>query len=338
MPKKPRLGKTLDEILADLEVFLAVRDVFAKGVMMDSLIDILFLRHLEGYLEKVKLSVDGYMELVPKKAYGKGSCFLKPAGKKIVVNITDLIYQQPITHIVEGKPEYFYISLCHGTMRGIVGGYVRKGDVYNQRRNAGFCYSGHGVAFLPDFLDSIVNSHPGISPDEIVRAFDALGRFPLIPDAAVILKQLDNASFTGDVGSVWIEAKALELVSVILDWHRRLAAAAAPPLREQDRLGIDCAIRYVEEHFSGPLTLEALAKQAAMSISKFTAAFKTHTGLSAASYIRRIRMDQAMYLLKNSTASLSDIAGMVGYKHYSRFFTLFCEQFGVRPGEFRKRE
>ena len=73
-----------------------------------------------------------------------------------------------------------------------------------------------------------------------------------------------------------------------------------------------------------------------MSVSKFTAAFKTHTGLSAASYIRRFRMDKAMYLLKNTQASLGDIAEMVGYKHQSRFFTLFREQFGVTPRELRK--
>jgi two-component system response regulator YesN len=75
-----------------------------------------------------------------------------------------------------------------------------------------------------------------------------------------------------------------------------------------------------------------------MSISKFTAAFKIHTGISAASYIRRIRMDKAMYLLKNTSAPLGDISGMVGYKHHSRFSTLFREQFGIAPGMFRKKD
>jgi AraC-like DNA-binding protein len=103
-------------------------------------------------------------------------------------------------------------------------------------------------------------------------------------------------------------------------------------------LGIAEAVCYAEKHFSGPLTLEVLAKQAAMSISKFTAAFKTHTGLSAAAYVRRLRMDQAMFLLKKTAAPLSDIAGMVGYKHQSQFSTLFRKQFGVMPSEFRKRE
>jgi two-component system response regulator YesN len=97
-------------------------------------------------------------------------------------------------------------------------------------------------------------------------------------------------------------------------------------------------MRYAGEHLSVPLTLEALSRQAAMSMSKFTAAFRTHTGLSAAAYIRRIRMDKAMELLKNTSAPLSDIAGMVGYKHQSRFSTLFREQFGLMPSEFRKRE
>jgi transcriptional regulator GlxA family with amidase domain len=111
---------------------------------------------------------------------------------------------------------------------------------------------------------------------------------------------------------------------------------AGPPLKEHDRLGIAEAIRYAGKRLAEPLALESLARQAAMSVRKFTAAFKTHTGLSAASYIRRIRMDQAMHLLKNTAAPLSDIAGMVGYKHQSRFSTLFKEQFGVMPSEFRK--
>ena len=74
-----------------------------------------------------------------------------------------------------------------------------------------------------------------------------------------------------------------------------------------------------------------------MSIRKFTAVFKAHTGFSAAVYIRRLRMEKAMSLLKNTSASLGDIAGMVGYKHQSRFSTLFREQFGVAPGEVRTR-
>jgi AraC-like DNA-binding protein len=308
--------------------------------MMHSLIETLFLHRLSkaGLLEKTKITGGGHIELILNRSYVEGTQLLKPAGKSLVVSAPNFSYRRPVKYTIGVQLEYFRIGLCRG-VRGIMGGHIEKDKTYHIHDSAGPSHCETGVLFLPEFFDAFLNSRHGISPDEIVQAFNALDKLmPLIPEAAMILKQIGGASFTGDVGNIWIEAKALELVSVVLDWHRRLEAAAVPPLKEHDRLGITEAIRYAEEHFSGPLTLNALARQAAMSIRKFTAIFKTHTGLSAASYVRRLRMDQAMYLLKNTTAPLSDIAGMVGYKHQSRFSTLFREQFGVMPSEFRKKE
>jgi AraC-like DNA-binding protein len=307
--------------------------------MMDSLIEMLFLHRLakEKFLEKTKIAGDGRIELIPRRFCAEGNYLLRPAGKSLVVSAANLSFRQPYEYSLHDEPEYFCIGLSPG-FTGIGGLHIDKDTIYRRHLPTGFLHSGVGVYFLPEFIDSILNSHYGIAPDEIVQAIDALGKFPLIPDAAVILKQIEAASFTGDVRNILIEAKALELISVILDWHRRFTATAAPPLKEQDRLGIAEAMRYAEGHFSGPLSLRVLARQAAMSIRKFTASFKTHTGLSAASYIRRLRMDQAMYLLKNTAVPLGDIAGMVGYKHQSRFSTLFRKQFGVMPSEFRKRE
>jgi AraC-like DNA-binding protein len=337
MPKNAGTDKVFGEIMAVLENFLAVCDMYKEGTV-NSLIEMLFLHRIskENLLERTKIT-GGYIELIPRQSCAGGTYLLKPAGKSLVVSAANLSFRQPFEYNVKDQPDYFCIGMSPG-FTGIGGTCVDKDKIYRQHLPAGFLHSGVGISFLPEFLDMFLNSRYGISPDEVVRAIDALGKFPLIPDAAVILKQIGSASFTGDVRHIWIEAKTLELISVILDWHRRLETAAGPPLREQDRLGIAEAIRYTEEHFSGPLTLEALAKQAAMSVSKFTAVFRTHTGLSAASYIRRLRMDRAMYLLKNTAAPLSDIAGMVGYRHQSRFSTLFREQFGVMPSEFRKRE
>jgi AraC-like DNA-binding protein len=303
---------------------------------MDSSIGELFLHCIRSgeynRLVKINLNRDGRIELIPRRFYGEGTGFLKPAGKSLLVSTTNLNYRRQIEYSPIYLPEYFQIVLCQGTMRGIGGAHVS--NVYNRHTPAGFSHRSVGVLFLPEFFETFFGSRYGVSQGELLQALDALGRFPLIPDAAIILKQIGDASFTGAVGNVWLEAKTVELISIVLDWQRRLAAG--PPLKEADRLGILEAIRYVEEHSSGTLTLDVLARQAAMSISKFTAAFRTHTGFSPAAYIRRVRMHKAMDLLKNTSAPLGDIAGMVGYKHQSRFSTLFREQFGVMPSEFRK--
>jgi AraC-like DNA-binding protein len=300
----------------------------------------LFLRHffIHDFLKDTKISGAGHIELAPRRSYGEGTCLLKPVGKTVAVSATNLTYRQPIENIAREQPEFFYISLCQGTVRGIVGAHIVETETYRQHFQAGYCHSGVGVSFLPEFFDSLLNSRYGISQDELIRAFNALRNFPSIPDAAILLKQIGEASFTGDIGRLWIEGKILELVALVLDWYRRRETSTRPRLNENDQAGIVCAMRYADEHCSGPLTLDVLAKQAAMSISKFTAIFKTHTGISVASYIRRIRMEKAMDMLKNTSESLGDIAGMVGYKYQRRFSTLFREQFGVMPSEFRKKE
>jgi AraC-like DNA-binding protein len=306
--------------------------------MMDSLMEMLLAHRIakEAIVERTKIAGDGHIELIPRRSYAEGNYLLKPAGKSLVVSAANFSFRQPYEYLIKDQPEYFCIGLSPACA-GIGGMCIDQDTMYHRSLPRGFLHSGLEVSFLPEFVDTFLNSRHGISPEELTRAIDALGKFPLIPDAGRILKQIGNASFTGDVGNVWIEAKTLELVSVILDWHRRLESAAAIPLKEQDLQGIAEALRYAGEHLSEPLTLRALARQAAMSRSKFAALFKTHTGLPAASYIRRIRMDQAMDLLKNTSAPLRDIAGMVGYKHQSRFSTLFREQFGVMPSEFRKQ-
>jgi AraC-like DNA-binding protein len=344
MPEKTVMGKGFGKNMADFANFLAIRDSCRniqvrsiRETSMNALFEMISSQGLsrEGLLERTKITGDGHIELIPRKSCAGGMYLLKPAGKSLVVSVANITFRQPVTYTARDELDYFCVSLCRGSMRGITGVHMEKDKVYRQHIPAGFSNCGVGVSFLPEFFDLFLNSRHGVSPDEIAQAVKALGKAPLIPDAAVILTHIGEASVTGDAGNIWLEAKALELISVVLDWRRRLGAASGPPLREHDRLGIAEALRYAEEHISGPLSLGALARQAAMSISKFTAAFKKHTGLSAAAYVRRFRMDKAMYLIKNTTAPLRDIAGMTGYKHYARFSSLFREQFGLTPREVR---
>jgi AraC-like DNA-binding protein len=307
---------------------------------MDSLIEMFFSSRMStdgGIVDTAKITGDGRLKLLPRRAYAEGTYLAKQAGKSLLICAANLNILRPVKHTVKDTFDYFSIGLCRGSLRGIGGACIEKGRTYSRNLPAGFSHCAVEISFLPEFFDALLNSRHGVSPDELTRAINALGKLPLIPAAAVILKQIGEASFAGDAGNIWIEAKALELVSVILDWHRRLETAG-DALNERDRAGIAAAMRYAGEYFSGRLTLTALAGQAAMSMSKFTAAFKAHTGISAAGYIHRLRMDKALDLVKNTSCPLAEAADAAGYKHYTSFATAFREQFGVTPSEFRKRE
>jgi AraC-like DNA-binding protein len=339
--KKARKLKAFFAILADSKIYLAKGKINAGRSVMDySIVEMLFLHNLSqcGLLERTKITKDGYMEIVSRHSYVEGTELLKPVGKDIVVNVANIKFRQAVDYITKDHPEYFFIGSCNGSMRGIGGGYIKKDEIYRRHCSTGFIQCGIGITFLPEFFDTFLNSRHGVSQNDLLQALNALGKLPLIPDAAVILKQIGEASFTGSIGNIWIEAKALELVSIVLDWHRRFSARELFQLTEHDRVGIYEALHYIEEHLAESVSLGTIAKQAAMSISKFTVTFRKHTGFSAGAYINRLRMEKAMDLLKNTQASIAEITDMVGYKFPANFCTAFLEKFGVTPSEFRKQD
>jgi transcriptional regulator GlxA family with amidase domain len=195
------------------------------------------------------------------------------------------------------------------------------------------------VSFLSEFVEAFITSRHGITVPELEETVAGLGVLPFIPDAAIILDQINRAAFSEGVENMRvenmrIEAKSLELFWVVLDWHRGHKIPAA--FNKQDRFGIAQALRYAEEHLSEPLALHSLAKQASMSRSKFTAVFKNHTGLSPAEYVRHLRMEKALDLVNNTSVPLGEIAALVGYRKHSNFSQVFKERYGVTPGTFRK--
>jgi AraC-like DNA-binding protein len=309
----------------------------AKEQGMDSIVDMLFFPQLFkcGFAEKANYSKDDPMDFLLKQSYGEGRCLLKPAGKGIVVCVTDYSYRRS-TEIVWKQPEYFHLSLWHGSINGILEHIGKKDVVFHQHFPAGFHHRAMGLSFLPDFFEAFIGLRHGVSRDELERAIGALSRFPPPPEAAVVLKQMGDAACYGGAGNAWFEAKTMELISLLLDWHIHLELKSPLRLTEYDRAGIAEALAFVEEHFTEAISLNTLAKEAAMSISKFTAAFKRHTGLSAAAYISRFRMEKAADMLKNTSVPIGEVAVMVGYKHHASFSAAFQEQFGIVPGVFRK--
>ncbi|MDR0583298.1 MAG: AraC family transcriptional regulator [Treponema sp.] len=289
-----------------------------------------------GFPLESKIAGNGSMELTAEKNFTEDACRVRPAGKSLVVRSINLTYLRPFERSIKEEPSY--AGLFRRNNKKNTGGYIiGKTEIFKRHSKAGYCCSGVEVSFLPEFIETFITSRHGISPLEVEETVAGLYDLPFIPDAVVILDRIGKAAFSEDMENLWIETKSLELFSVILAWYRGRKALALPPVNDQDRLGIAQALRYAEEHLSEPLVLRALAKQASMSRSKFTAVFKNHTGLSAAEYVRHLRMEKALNFVKNTNVSLGEIAALVGYRKHSNFSQVFKCRYGVTPGTFRKK-
>jgi AraC family transcriptional regulator len=95
-------------------------------------------------------------------------------------------------------------------------------------------------------------------------------------------------------------------------------------------------MRYIREHMHEPLDRETLAAVAGFSIPHFHRVFTKHVGESAASYIRRLRMERAGRKLRMGAVDITEVALAAGYDSHAAFGKAFKQQFGVSPSEFRQ--
>ncbi len=95
-------------------------------------------------------------------------------------------------------------------------------------------------------------------------------------------------------------------------------------------------LEYINNNFSGPLTLEAIAQKAGISKYHFLREFKQYTGYTVVTYINTLRCEYAKRLLLNTFFSVSDVAVRCGYENFSYFSKTFKKYTGILPSHFRK--
>lgn len=95
------------------------------------------------------------------------------------------------------------------------------------------------------------------------------------------------------------------------------------------------AIAYLEEHSSEAISAHKLAKLCHFSVSRFHAAFLTHTERTPGQYLTELRMQRALTMLQETSLPVGDIALAVGYSSQPAFTHAFRRYFGVSPGRYR---
>ena len=106
---------------------------------------------------------------------------------------------------------------------------------------------------------------------------------------------------------------------------RQIAAAGAPAER------IARAVRWLRDHYTDPLRVESLAREARMSLSGFHQHFKAVTGLSPLQYQKQLRLQEARRLMLGSGLDAAEAAFRVGYESPSQFSREYKRLFGAPP-------
>jgi AraC family transcriptional regulator len=96
------------------------------------------------------------------------------------------------------------------------------------------------------------------------------------------------------------------------------------------------ALLHIEEHLEeSSLTLEDMAAVAGFSPHHFHRVFRRVTGEAPKEYVRRLRLERAVYRMKVSPDNVLQIALDSGFASHETFTRAFVRQFDISPSEFR---
>ena len=93
----------------------------------------------------------------------------------------------------------------------------------------------------------------------------------------------------------------------------------------------------MDRSYAEPLDVPSLARVAHVSPAHFSRTFKQTFGETPHRYLQRRRVERAMYLLRESTSSVTEICVLVGFTSLGTFSTTFRAVVGCPPSEYRER-
>ncbi len=96
------------------------------------------------------------------------------------------------------------------------------------------------------------------------------------------------------------------------------------------------ALQMIQQRYAEPLTLEEMASACGLNPRYFCRLFQMRTGVTALTYIHRLRVGHACILLKSTDLSVLEIANRCGFQDREYFTRVFRAQKGCSPMQYRR--
>ncbi len=110
-----------------------------------------------------------------------------------------------------------------------------------------------------------------------------------------------------------------------------------PGTLQRDERKINEICGHLLQHFTYPISQEAVAARFDMSTTALSRFFKKHTGKTFTAYIHELRIAKACEMLSQTDLSVQSIASDVGFSNISQFNRIFARLKEMSPRAFRKQ-
>lgn len=142
------------------------------------------------------------------------------------------------------------------------------------------------------------------------------------------------------------EAGKLEMDNLVLEFLHLLIACFTNDtlfneLSSSNRFNhfsiIEKAKDYIIKNFAKDISLYEIANHCCISMFHFSRIFKKATTYSPYQFLNHIRLKHGEMLLKNTSASVTEIAFLCGFSSAERFATAFRIRYKMNPSQYRRQ-
>ncbi len=312
------------------------------------------LQHLRQITEEEKALLQGHSD-IRKEIYTSGREFVVDNAK--LLKRGHLIEIRPHTrfaHFPKHRHNYAeLVYMCSGSTTHIINDteeiVLKEGDLLflNQAAAHEILPAGRNdiavnFIILPEFFDRTLSM---IERDNVLRSFlvSTLSNHDsqitylhfqakeILPIQNLIENMLWNL-IDKKPGTNAINQITMGLIFMNLSVFADSITKSRPGNYEQDL--IFQILKYIETHYrNGKLAdISAEIKLPAYYVSRL---LKKYTGHTFKELLQQQKLQQAVYLLSQTTLSVDDIIDAVGYNNSSFFYRIFREKYGCSPKEYR---
>ena len=193
------------------------------------------------------------------------------------------------------------------------------------------CIAYYTLTFKTEFIDRCVSAFPELTE-----------RLERVKSVSSVLSFDEN---TTNILADMLAKMAREEQSEMLPFIFRLllllskreeSATIVGRFSENDRTSerIKKVKEFTQSHYARTITIDMIADHVGMNRSSFCTFFKKATGQTYITYLNKLRVDRACYLLRQGSFNITEVCYMVGFNDVPYFNSCFKNNRGMSPKEY----
>ena len=193
------------------------------------------------------------------------------------------------------------------------------------------CIAHFTLTFKTEFIDRCLSAFP-----ELTERLESLKSV-----ASVLSFDDETARVISDMLYKMSREEESELLPyvfrlVLLISKRESSATVVGRFAETDRTSerVKKVREFTQSNYARTITIDMIAEHVGMNRSSFCTFFKKATGQTYITYLNKLRVDRACYLLRQGTFSVTEVCYMVGFNDVPYFNRCFKNNRGMSPKEY----